>query len=107
AVAHRPAKKRPRGHCAEKSKKVKFRAANGHMKLVHQIKRVIRAETRQIEKFREHQRRQNQQRPYNLFSRQMRVRLSLPRSDVAGRDVRSERYGSQLRLGGSALLGPG
>src|SRR5712671_4358616 len=75
AVAHRTAKECPRRHRAEKCEQMNLRAPHRDMKFVHQIKCVIRAQTRQIKIFREHQCHQNRQRPNNLFARQLQMRF--------------------------------
>src|ERR1700730_9759109 len=104
AVAHRPAKKCSRRHRAKKRKQMNLRAPNRHVKLVHQIKRVVRTEARQVKIFRKHQRHQDRQRPHNFLSRQMPVRFSGNRSN----NVPSQRRRrAQLRLRRSAFFGPG
>src|SRR5882762_9448946 len=75
AIAHWTAKKRPRRHRPEKCEQMNLRAPHGHMKFVHQIKRVVRAQARQIKILREHQRHQNCQRPKNLFALQLQMRF--------------------------------
>src|SRR6266436_978698 len=75
AVAYRTAKKCACRHRPEKCEQMNLRAAHGHMKFVHQIKCVVRAQARQIKILREHQRHQNRQRPNNLFARQLQMRL--------------------------------
>src|SRR6267378_8487543 len=103
AVAHRTAKKCARRHRPEKCEQMNLRAPHGHMKFVHQIKCVVRAQARQIKILREHQRHQNRQRPSNLFARQLQMRL---RTRGSNHMPSHQRRNLQFRQRSSAPLRP-